>query len=65
MSKTDQSYIDDICPKCRKSIMQADIERHPTRSDLAIQNFQCTDCGPVKAKIFALKPSDGSPAATA
>jgi phage FluMu protein Com len=52
-------YVDDRCPKCRKPTMQAVVELHPTNPDLALQNFECADCGPVKTKIIWLKP--GSP----
>jgi hypothetical protein len=32
------------------------IELHPTRRELAIQYFQCADCGDVEAKFISLKP---------
>ena len=44
------------CPRCRKPIMQGDIEPHPSRPDLALQNFKCADCGPVKTIVLSLKP---------
>jgi hypothetical protein len=50
-------YIDDTCPKCRKSVRLADIEPHPTRCDLSLHNFECADCGFVRTKIISLKPS--------
>jgi hypothetical protein len=53
-------YVDDNCPKCRKPTMQAVVELHPTNPDLALQNFECTDCGPVKAKIISLAPKTDS-----
>jgi hypothetical protein len=49
-------HLNDPCPKCGKPTMQAEIELHPTRSDLAVHNFQCANCGPVKSKILSLKP---------
>ena len=49
-------YVDDNCPKCRKPTMQALVELHPTNPDLALQNFECADCGPVKTKIISLTP---------
>jgi hypothetical protein len=49
-------YVDDACPKCRKPIRRTTIERHPTRHDLAVHNFHCAACGPVKTKIISLKP---------
>jgi hypothetical protein len=36
--------------------MQAVIEAHPSRSDIALHNFYCADCGPVKTKVLTLKP---------
>jgi hypothetical protein len=53
-------FVDDTCPKCRKPIKQTTIELHPTRRDLALHNFQCADCGPVKTKIISLKPEKPS-----
>ncbi len=49
-------YVDDICPKCHKPITQSVIEPHPTRRDVALHNFQCVDCGPVKTKVISLEP---------
>jgi ssDNA-binding Zn-finger/Zn-ribbon topoisomerase 1 len=54
-------YVDDTCPKCRKPIKVAVIELHPSCPDLAIQNFQCVDCGSVKSKVISLKPGDAPP----
>ena len=55
-------YVDYICPKCRKPTMQAVVELHPTNPDLALQNFECAECGPVKTKIISLMPkTDFSP----
>jgi NADH:ubiquinone oxidoreductase subunit C len=48
-------FFSDTCPRCHKLIMQADIEPHPTRSDFALQNFKCVNCGPVKTKILSLR----------
>jgi hypothetical protein len=36
--------------------MQAVIELHPTRPDLAIHNFHCAYCGPVKSKVISFTP---------
>jgi hypothetical protein len=44
----------EICPKCRKPSMQGVVEAHPSRRDVALHNFQCADCGPVKTKIISL-----------
>jgi hypothetical protein len=46
----------EICPRCRKPLMQGVVEAHPSRRDLALHNFQCADCGPVKTKIISLTP---------
>jgi len=54
-------FIHDTCPKCHKPIMQAIIEPHPTRRDLALQNFECADCGAVKTKVLSLKSREPSP----
>jgi hypothetical protein len=42
---------------CGQSTMQSVIEPHPSRDDVAIQNFNCGDCGPVKSVVLSLKPS--------
>jgi len=49
-------YVDDTCPKCHKPTMRAVVELHPSNPDLALQNFECAACGPVKTKIVSLKP---------
>jgi hypothetical protein len=41
----------EICPRCRKPLMQGVVEAHPSRRDLALHNFQCADCGPVKTRL--------------
>ena len=51
--------------KCGKPITQTSVELHPSRRDLALHNFQCADCGPVKTKIISLKPDEPSPEPTA
>jgi hypothetical protein len=58
-------FVDDTCPKCRKPVRLAVIEPHPTRRDLAVHNFLCIDCGPVKAKVYTLKPPTPSEVAVA
>jgi ssDNA-binding Zn-finger/Zn-ribbon topoisomerase 1 len=58
-------YVDDTCPKCRKPTMQAVVELHPTNPDLALQNFECAECGPVKTKVILLKSGTPSPELTA
>jgi hypothetical protein len=47
--------IDDTCPRCRKPVKLTLIEPHPGDRDLAIHNYHCVDCGPVRAKIISLK----------
>jgi uncharacterized Zn finger protein len=49
-------HSNDPCPRCGKALMQAVIEAHPSRRDLALHNFNCAGCGPVKTKIISLKP---------
>jgi hypothetical protein len=50
------TFIDEICPRCHKPVKPAVIEPHPTRRDLALQNFECANCGPIKTKVISLKP---------
>jgi hypothetical protein len=45
----------DPCPKCRKPITISTIESHPNRNDVALHNFACAECGPVRTKIISLK----------
>ena len=49
-------FNDEPCPRCRKPIRQTTIELHPTNRDLALHNYECAECGPVKTKIISLKP---------
>jgi uncharacterized Zn finger protein len=58
-------FVDDICPKCSKPVKLSVIEPHPDRRDLAVHNYQCADCGPVRAKIISLKPGQQPEHATA
>jgi hypothetical protein len=58
-------YSNDACPKCSKPTLQSVIEPHPSRRDLALQNFQCAKCGPIKTNILSLIPSKPSPGLTA
>ena len=54
-------FVDETCPKCRKPMRQTTVELHPTDHDLALQNFECSECGPVKTKIISLKPGKSPP----
>jgi C4-type Zn-finger protein len=47
-------YFNDPCPKCRQPRVNAIIEKHPSRKDLAVQNYYCVDCGPLKTKTISL-----------
>jgi ribosomal protein S27AE len=47
--------VDDLCPKCGRPVHVATIELHPDHHDLAVHNYQCGDCGPVKTKTYSLK----------
>jgi hypothetical protein len=49
-------HSNDPCPKCRKGITQSVIEAHPSRYDIAVRNFYCADCGPIKTEVISLKP---------
>jgi hypothetical protein len=49
-------FIDTPCPRCHKPVKVCAIELHPARRELAIQYFQCADCGDVEAKFISLKP---------
>jgi hypothetical protein len=54
-------FMNDTCPKCRKPIKPTTVTPHPTRRDLAIHTFACTDCGPVKTKTLFQKPRAVAP----
>jgi hypothetical protein len=45
--------------------MQGVIELYPSRKDIALQNFRCADCGPVKTVVISLKPGKPSSEAAA
>ncbi len=47
-------FVDDTCPKCRKTILQSYVAPHPTRRDLALHNLDCVECGSVKTEIISL-----------
>jgi hypothetical protein len=49
-------FVDDTCPKCRKTILQSYVEPHPTRRDLAFHKLDCVACGSVKTEIISLCP---------
>jgi hypothetical protein len=57
-------YAENVCPKCRKATMHSVIERHPSRGDIALHNFACVDCGPVKTEVISLKPGVAAPELT-
>ena len=46
---------------CRLNYTRDVPEPHPTRRDLALQNFECADCGAVKTKVLSLKPGAPPP----
>jgi hypothetical protein len=54
-------YFKESFPKCRKPTVQAEIVAHPVRRDLALQNFHCPACGPIKTKLISLKPGKPQP----
>jgi hypothetical protein len=51
----------DPCPKCAKPIMHAVIDRHPTKSDVAVHKLECAQCGRLKTQMLSLKPRKPSP----
>jgi ribosomal protein S27AE len=53
----------ETCPRCHQPIVTAFFELHPSNPDLALENFECSKCGPVKTKIILLK--DAQPDAAA
>jgi hypothetical protein len=57
-------YFNDDCPKCRRPIMHAMIDPHPTDRDLALQKFHCAGCGPIKVKSISLKSGKPPPEIT-
>jgi hypothetical protein len=36
--------------------LTANFELHPSNPELALENFVCSKCGPVKTKIISLRP---------
>jgi hypothetical protein len=48
--------MNDTCPKCRKLIKLAAVNPHPTSPNLAVQKFECSDCGPVTTRMLFRKP---------
>jgi hypothetical protein len=56
-------FIDDECPICRKSVTFAEIALHPSRHDLAVYKYHCSDCGPVTGKTYSLNPGEADQAA--
>jgi hypothetical protein len=59
------SFSEEPCPRCRKPIRQTTIELHPTNRELALHNYECAECGPVKTKIISLNPNETAPKLTA
>ena len=53
-------FTDEPCPNCRKPIKQTTITLHPTLPDVALHNYECADCGPVKTKVISLMPNKQS-----
>ena len=48
-------YSNDPCPKCRWPVMHAVIETHPDLRDVALQNFYCAKCGPIRTESLSLR----------
>jgi hypothetical protein len=51
---------DTFCPMCHQPVSIATIEKHPTRPDVVLQNYQCVDCGPVMTKLISLREARSS-----
>jgi len=50
----------DTCPRChRQVLMLFEFEPHPSNQNLALQNFTCPSCGPVRTKILSMKVGAG------
>jgi hypothetical protein len=58
-------HFNERCPKCGKPTMRSVIEAHPSRTDVALQNFECTTCGPLKTNVLSLVPPTRSSEVTA
>ena len=54
-------FNNESCPRCGKQMMRAVIALHPTCPDLALESFECADCGRVKTKVLSLKPGKPPP----
>jgi C4-type Zn-finger protein len=49
------SSFKETCPLCHRLVtMQSEIEAHPSNPKLALQNFSCPECGPVRTRIHSL-----------
>jgi hypothetical protein len=51
----------EVCPKCRKPTLQGVVEAHPSRRDIALHNFECANCGPIRTKVVSLKRGEPPP----
>ena len=48
--------ISPICPKChRPALCSSTIELHPSNENIALHNFICLSCGPVKTVAIDLR----------
>lgn len=54
-------FVGETCLQCRKPTMQAVVEPHPSRSDVALQNYDCAACGFAKTKLLSLRPRGATP----
>jgi len=43
-------FMNDTCPMCRRPTKLSVVEQHPTRRELSVHRFECTNCGDVKTK---------------
>jgi hypothetical protein len=51
-------YTDEPCPRCQKPIRQTTVSLHPSLPDIALHDYECADCGPVKTKMISLTPTN-------
>ena len=49
-----QFQVSETCPKCGELVTIATVEPHPTRGDLALHNYECERCGPIRTKLIPL-----------
>jgi rRNA maturation protein Nop10 len=56
-----QFQVRETCPRCGKLVSLAIVELHPTRTDLALHSFECSECGPVRTRAVPLRGEKSPP----